>query len=70
MSELSRTLLQSRGRAAYVVPCEVTATSPLLITVMGGASVPAVKIAGTTVALGAANALVMDSGSPIVLPIG
>ena len=70
MSELSRTLLQSRGRQVYLVPCAVTSTSPLLITVMGATSIPAVRIAGTTVGIGAANALVMDSGSPIVLPIG
>ena len=70
MTELSRTLLQSQGRPAYLVPCTVTATSPLTVTIMGATGVLAVKVAGSTVALGAANALVVDSGSPIVLPIG
>jgi len=70
MSELSRTLLQSRGRPAYLVPCVVTSTSPLEVSIMGATGVLAVRVAGSTVSLGAANALVVDSGSPIVLPIG
>lgn len=70
MPSLSQTLLQQQGRPAYVVPCEVTSTSPLEITILGSTDVPAVRIAGTTVSLGAANALVVSAGSPILLPIG
>lgn len=70
MSNLSQTLLQQQGRPAYVVPCTVTSTSPLLVTILGTTGVPAVRIANTTVSLGAANALVVSSGSPILLPIG
>ena len=70
MASLSQTLLQQQGRPAFVVPCTVTSTSPLEVSILGAVDVPAVSVAGTTVSLGAANALVVSSGSPIVLPIG
>lgn len=70
MTSLSQTLLRQQGSPAYVVPCTVTSTSPLLVTILGATSVPAVLIAGTTASVGAANALVVSSSSPILLPIG
>jgi hypothetical protein len=70
MANLSQTLLQQQGRPAFIVPCTVTSTSPLQVTILGATAVPAVLIAGTTASLGAANALVVSSGSPILLPIG
>lgn len=70
MTSLSVTLLEQQGRAVYVVPCTVTSTSPLEVTILGATAVPAVLIDGTTASLGAANALVVSGGSPILLPIG
>lgn len=70
MANLSQTLLQQQGRSVYVVPCTVTSTSPLQVTLLGATSVPAVLIAGTTASLGAANCLVISGAEPILLPIG
>lgn len=69
VNPFSRALLE-QGSPAMVVPCEVTQVTPLLITVLGSTAVPAVKIAGATYSLGAANALMVSGSSPIVLPIG
>lgn len=70
MADLSKALLTQQGRPVTLAPCTVTSTSPLLITVFGQPNVPAVRIANTTVSLGAANALLAPGTSPIVLPIG
>jgi hypothetical protein len=70
MANLSQTLLQQQGRPAYVVPCTVTQVSPPLVTLLGATNVPAVRIANTTVSLGAANCLVISGAEPILLPIG
>lgn len=70
MADLSKALLTQQTRTVSLVPCTVTSTSPLLITIFGLTNVPAVRVAGSTVSLGAANALVAQGTSPIVLPIG
>lgn len=68
--QLTKALLETQGNPLYLVPCTVTATSPLTITLLGQTGVAAVKVAGGTYSLGAANALVAKVGQPIVLPIG
>ncbi len=70
MFAFTKALLEQQGTPVYVVPCTVTQVSPLLVTLLGGTNLPGVKIAGATYALGAANALVIPSGKPIILPIG
>lgn len=67
---LAKALLEQQGSPIYLVPCTVTATSPLTITLLGQAGIAAVKVAGATYSTGAANALVSKVGNPIVLPIG
>lgn len=59
-----------QGQPVRLVPCTVTQVSPLLITILGEPNVPAVKVAGGTYTLAAANALIVASGKPIVLPLG
>ncbi len=66
---LSKALLEQQGSPVYLVPCTVTQVTPLLITLLGATNVPAVKIAGGTYTLAAANALVTKAGQPIVLPL-
>lgn len=70
MLNLTRTLLEQQGNPAFLVPCTVTATSPLTVTLLGRTGIPGVSIAGATYALGAANALLTNPGKPIILPIG
>jgi hypothetical protein len=67
---LTRAMLEQQGARVYLVPCTVTATSPLTVTLMGRTGVLGVKIAGATYGTGAANALVVSPGAPIILPIG
>jgi hypothetical protein len=67
---LTRTLLEQQSNPVRLIPCTVTQLSPLLVTLLGGTNIPAVKIAGATYALGAANALVTSPGKPLILPIG
>jgi hypothetical protein len=62
-------LLEQQGSPCRLVPCVVTRVSPLQITLLGESNIPAVKIAGATYSLGAANALVSSPSKPIVLPI-
>lgn len=59
-----------QGVPVRLVPCVVTSTSPLLVTINGQTGMSAVKIAGATYSLGVANALLPTVGKPIVLPIG
>jgi hypothetical protein len=66
----SRVLLEQQGSPVSLVPCTVTQVTPLLVTVLGATGVSAVKVAGATYSLGAANALFVSGASPIVLPIG
>jgi hypothetical protein len=66
----SRALLDQAGTPVSMLPCTVTQVTPLLITVLGATDVPAVKVAGASYSLGAANALFVSGASPIVLPIG
>ena len=70
MLNFTRTLLEQQGSPAFVVPCTVTQVSPLLVSMLGGSNIPAVSIAGATYSLGAANALCVSPGKPIILPIG
>lgn len=67
-SPLAKALLEQQGTPVYIVPCTVTQVTPLLITLLGTTSVPAVKVIGATYSLNAAVALVSKSGQPIVLP--
>jgi hypothetical protein len=69
MFSFTRTLLEQQGSPCRIVPCEVTQVSPLLISLLGQANVPAVKVAGATYSLGFANAIVSSPSKPIVLPI-
>jgi hypothetical protein len=54
-----------------IVPCTITATSPLTVTILGAAGVLGVPLKSTTYTTGAANALVSRGGQlPIILQIG
>ena len=66
---LSRTLLEQQAARVFMVPCVVTSTSPLEVTLLDAVDVPGVGVAGVTYSLGAANALVVSGASPVVLPI-
>lgn len=71
MLSFTKTLLEQQGTPAYIVPCTVTQTSPLLVSMLGEDGIPGVSIAGLTYTLmGAANALCVSPGKPIILPIG
>jgi hypothetical protein len=70
MIPAAKTLLEQRGKPVWLVPCTVTQTSPLLVTLLGETNIPAVSIAGASYSLGAANALMTSPGKPIILPIG
>jgi hypothetical protein len=67
---IAQTILQNQGRPVTIVPCTVTQVSPLQVTILGGTSIPAVKIAGATYTVGQANALLCPPNQPIILPIG
>jgi hypothetical protein len=66
----SRSLLSQAGSPAFLVPCVVSSVTPLRVSLLGAENVAAVKVAGATYSLGAANALVVSGSSPVVLPIG
>lgn len=70
MLAFTKTLLEQQGKPVWLVPCTVTQVSPLVVSLLGATSIPAVSIAGATYSLGAANALLTSPGKPIILPIG
>lgn len=72
VSPLARALSDDgrNRRPVYLIPCTVTQVSPLLVDLGDGTPIQGVKIAGATYTLGAANALVFEGSTPIVLPIG
>ncbi len=70
MLPFTRNQLEQQAKPVYIVPCTVTQTSPLLVSMLGQDGIPGVSVAGATYSLGAANALLTSPGKPIILPIG
>lgn len=70
MRDLSKAILSLKGPQVSMVPCTVTGTSPLTVTIQGTANIPGVPIAGLTYSLGPALALLTSPGRPVILPIG
>ena len=67
---LTKQLLEQQAKPVYLVPCTITAVSPLQVSMLGG-TYPGVSIPGCTYTVGAAaNALLTSPGKPIILPIG
>lgn len=62
--------LPPAGRTVRLLPCEITDTSPLEITLNGTAGIPGVPISGLSYSTGFALALLVDSAAPVVIPIG
>lgn len=66
----TRQQLEQQAKLVSLVPCTITATSPLQVSMLG-ATLPGVSVLGCTYTVGAAAvALLASPGKPIILPIG
>ncbi|WP_434315831.1 hypothetical protein [Leifsonia sp. P73] len=71
MQPFTKQILERQAKPLYLVPCVITQVSPLQVSMLGAANVPAVSIPGCTYTVNApANALLTSPGKPIILPIG
>jgi hypothetical protein len=70
-SRVARAITRPVGMLVRLMPCTIVTATPLTVNLGDGVAVPGVKIAGATYTNGAAaNALMVEPGLPIVLPIG
>ncbi len=68
MFDLSKAVLDALGgRPVVIVPCTVTAVTPLTVTI-NDVSMAGVKLAGPTYSVGDAVALWAPPSTPIILP--
>ncbi len=67
MHDLTKTLFDLiPDQGIRLVPCMITATSPLTATILGG-SIACVGIVGLTYATGPALALMTRGGAPVLI---
>jgi len=72
MKAITQTILggQQPNNTVTWLPCRVVTVSPLVIDFYSAATYPASKLAGTTLTVGPALALMMSPNQPLVMQIG